>query len=115
MLSSRFSYVVENSSQFVATMLGRVPFEQMERFAAEADQLAHRQSRGMTHEFRSDESILTDHAARMKTLAATIRLLRDGLVPALRIDRDNPALWMQAVEAMGYIRADCEAMMCFKH
>lgn len=111
----RLDYVSVNTRLWISLTHKVLKIEEIERFAATAEEIAHERSRELTDfikEQGGDLEWLTDHAACMRTLSAKIVLLRGGLVPALKIDKDNPVLRMDAVGAMGYIRSDLEAMLC---
>ncbi|OGG55248.1 hypothetical protein A3D62_01540 [Candidatus Kaiserbacteria bacterium RIFCSPHIGHO2_02_FULL_49_11] len=113
MATNRIAYVARSASAFAAMMLNNLTIEELEAFANHAEVTAHEKSREMTEALGDDEMALTSHAAHMRSLAAKIVLLRDGLVPALKIDKDNSSLRNDAVRAMGYIRAEFEAMTFF--
>ena len=59
--------------------------------------------------FNNDEDLLTKHADRMRTAGANIILLKDGLVPALKVDPTNPKFRILALQIFGYLRAEIEA------
>lgn len=109
---SRIDYVALNTKLWVEMTLDVLSMDDLETFAKNAETRAHEKSRAMTAELKDDIESLTTHAAYMRTLSAKIVLLRDGLIPALKIDKDNPILRRDAVAAMGWIRADFEAMDC---
>ena len=46
----------------------------------------------------------------MATVAGKIIHLRDGIIPALAIDKNNPNLRIQALYSMGYIYSQIQAM-----
>ena len=109
---SRIVYVAQNTAIWIQVMENELTVEELDAFANGAEQTAHEKSREMQKLIKDDANWLTSHAACMRTTSAKIVLLRDGLVPALKIDKDNPRLRLEAVAAMGYIRADFEAMEC---
>ena len=61
-------------------------------------------------DIKGDVQHLTDHAARMRAIAARIVLLRDGYVPALKIDQKNNAMRDSALQIMAYLMAQFEAL-----
>lgn len=87
--------------------------EQLETYANHAKQLLNDASREMQdfikEKFENDTDLLTKHADRMRTAGANVLLLRDGLVPALKVDKDNPKFRALALQTFGYIRAEVEA------
>lgn len=102
---------VQDRQRFYGHMAHEVTSADLERFAKEAEEVAHGQSREMTDYLKAENvGALTTHAAHVRTLSAHIILLRDGLVPALRIDSDNPTIRNQAVSVMFYIKAEFDAM-----
>ncbi len=109
---SRLVYVAQNTKVWLSVMENEISIEELEVFAKGAEETAHEKSREMTEHIKDDVDWLTDHANLMRTLSAKIVLLRDGLIPALKIDSDNRLLRIDAVGAMGWIRADFEAMEC---
>ncbi len=110
----RIMHVHKSAEVFVRTMLGQLTLEHIEKFAKTAEEAAHIKGRQFVQFLKSEqdstESALTEHAAHMRTLAAQIILLRDGFVPALKVDKDSHPMMIQAVSIMGFIRAEFEAM-----
>ena len=110
----RTMHVHRSAQVFVRTMLGQLTLEHIEKFAKTAEEAAHIKGRKFVEFLKSEQDLtektLTDHAAHMRTLAAQIILLRDGFIPALRVDKDSQAMMIQAVSIMGFIRAEFEAM-----
>lgn len=86
---------------------------QLDNYANNAKQLLKDASREMQDfikkKFENDETLLTKHAARMRTAGANILLLKQGVVPALKIDQDNPKFRMIGLQIFGYVRAEIEA------
>lgn len=111
--TSRVEFVATGSRLFLESMINKITFEGLKEFADGAEALASERSHEMDEYLAGDMDALTNHAAYVRTLAGKIVLLRDGLVPALEIDRNNLVLRIQAISAMSYIRAECEAMFCF--
>ncbi|HUD02582.1 MAG TPA: hypothetical protein VMR46_00990 [Candidatus Paceibacterota bacterium] len=110
MTKSRELFVADRATFLADTMGPSLTIEMMEKFANSAEKVAHEKSREMSEHFKDDEMALTRHADHMRTVAAKIKLLRDGLVPALKIDRNSHVLRLQAVQAMTFVTAEFEAM-----
>lgn len=109
---SRLLYVAQATDIWIRTMENMLSIANLEAFAKNAEAVAHEKSREYTKHCKRDEMLLTSHADMMRKTSAKIVLLRDGLIPALKIDRDNVQLRMDAVSAMGWIHADFVAMDC---
>lgn len=114
---SRDDHILLNTKIWVEMTIDELTIEQIEEFAQGAEEHAHTASHEMTkfinEKHSDDRDWLTSHADHVRRLSAKIVLLRDGLVPALKIDKENPVLRLEAVRTMGYIRADIEAMECY--
>lgn len=106
----RLDHVCKSTHIWALTMIDKLSIEHVETFAKTAEKLAHDRSREYTQGIKDDEMALTEHAALMRTTSAKIVLLRDGIVPAWKIDKESPNLRQLAVETMGWIHADCQAM-----
>lgn len=111
-LMSRAQYVVVSTDLFMEALANKLSLKDLEEFANGAEKMVREMDHEMTEYLMGDEDALTNHAVHVRILAGKIVLLRDGLVPALRIDQNNPVIRMFAIRSMGYIRAECEAMMC---
>ena len=111
-MTSRAEYVSQSSHLFCVALMNEISVEDLKDFVSGAEEIAHERDREVTAQFKGDLEALTNHAAHMRTVAAKIIHLRDGLVPALEIDRNNPVLRGLAVQSMGYLRAEFEAMLC---
>jgi hypothetical protein len=110
---TRTWFVANSSGHFVVALYSVITFEQLKGFADNAEAICQKEEKGYLRYFGGNERALINHAAHMRTVAAKIVLLRDGLVPALEIDRNNPVLRFEALRNMAYIRAESEAMKCF--
>ncbi len=112
-------HVITNTNLFVEMTQGDFwhnfdkAIAQLEAFANSAQAQLEDASRGMhsfiKQKFSNDQDLLTNHAARMRTAGANVRFLKDGCVPALKLDRDNPKFRLLALQAFGYLRAEIEA------
>ncbi len=107
---SRAQYVANSSSIFVMAAADALTLKDFESFANGAEETAHERDREMTEYLIGNKHALINHAAHMRTLAAKIVFLREGLIPVLKIDWNNPTFRMLAIQSMGYIRAEFEAM-----
>ena len=107
---SRAQYVAMSANIFSMAAASELTLKDLEEFANGAEETASERDREVTEYLIDDEHALTNHAAHIRTLVAKIVFLRDGLVPALKIDWHNPTFRMLAVQSMGYIRAEFEAM-----
>ena len=111
---SRDQIVKEQTKFFMETMKdefeGREGLARLEAFAQDADRIAHLHSQEATAVVKDDEDRLTRHADYMRNVSAHIVLLRDGLVPALKIYPDSPTMRLQAVGVMAFIKAHFFAM-----
>ena len=110
--TSRVQYVAMSANLFLVAMAGVLTIEDLEDFSNAAEANVEEKDREMFDYIKDDLTALTNHASSMRTVVAKIVLLREGLIPALKIDRNNLVLRLQAVQAMGFIRAECEAMTC---
>ena len=110
---TRAWFVANSSGHFVDALHSVITFEQLKEFADNAEAICQKEEGEYLRYLAGDEQALTNHAANMRTVAGKIILLRDGLVPALEIDRNNPVLRREALRNMAYIRAESEAMKCF--
>lgn len=86
-------------------ILGPQGIEELESFANRAEPAAHALSRELTNKLKDDEYALARHADHMRSMAANILLLRDGYVPALRVDRENLVMRLRALEVMANVYA----------
>jgi hypothetical protein len=111
--ATRAQFVADTSTLFVQAMHSTITFQQLKEFADNAEELCQEEEPEYLRYLKNDEQALTNHASHMRTVVAKIVLLRDGLVPALEIDRNNPVLRLEALRNMAYIRAETEAMKCF--
>ena len=110
----RVKFVQDRQRFYLEGIGGEITFHDLAEFSAAAEEMAHESSREMT-DYVKDKGTdaLTTHAAHVRTLSANIVLLRDGLVPALRIDAGNPVLRKQAVSIFCYIKSEFDAMKLF--
>ncbi len=87
--------------------------DQLQGYAVQAQELlrdaGQRMQERIRTEFDNDEDLLTRHAARMRTAAANVVLLRFGLLPALKLDPDNPKLRTLALHTFAFLNAEIEA------
>jgi hypothetical protein len=111
--ATRAWFVVNSSGHFVDALQSAITFEQLKEFADNAEAICQAEEGEYLRYFGSNEQALINHATHMRTVAGKIVLLRDGLVPALEIDRNNPVLRLEALRNMAYIRAESEAMKSF--
>lgn len=65
---------------------------------------------GRIRDDKLGEAVLVRHAARMRTIGANIVLLRDGVVPALKIDSDNPKLRSVLLNCKALLWAEQQVM-----
>ncbi len=107
---NRAQYVLTNTQVFARAMVGLLSFENLREFAEHAEDTAREKSREYTRKVLGDELVLTNHGDHVRRLASHIMRLRDELIPALDIDRRNPALHTEAVCEMAFIRSEFEAM-----
>mgnify|MGYP001578486279 CR=1 FL=1 len=114
-LAGRAQFVASSSGCFLLAMSDKLTLQDLTDFANNAETHALEAEKEMVEYFcgNNNEWDLHVHAGHMRTVAAKIILLRNGLIPALNVDRNNPILWMQAVHAMGYIDAEIKATECF--
>ena len=113
------THVLSTTSVFISETQGdfwknfNKAIAQVENFANSAEDRLLNASREMhmfiKRKFDNDQDLLTKHAARMRTAGANVRFLKDGCIPALKIDRDNPKFRHLALESFAYIRAEIEA------
>ena len=106
---------VHKVARVYATTLQREIFgpkgiELLEDFAKKAEDLAHTKSRELQAHLSKAGRDLTNHAAHMRSVAAHIVLLRDGLVPAIKIDKDNEMHRANALASMTFLLAQFQAM-----
>ncbi len=116
-------YVLTNTNFFVEMVQNdffsdpKVGISKLAVYADNAEQLLKDASREMQdfikEKFENDETLLTAHAARMRSAGANILLLKQGVVPALKIDHDNPKFRAIGLQIFGYIRAEIEATKNF--
>ncbi len=111
--ATRAWFVVNSSGHFVDTFQSAITFEDLRDFADNAEAICREEEGQYLRYFADNEQALINHAAHMRTVAGKVVLLRDGLIPALEIDRDNSVLRLEALRNMAYIRAEAEAMKCF--
>jgi hypothetical protein len=111
--ATRAWFVINSSAHFVEALHSEITFEQLKDFADSAEVICQNEEPEYLRYFSDNEQALVNHASHMRTVAGKIILLRDGLVPALEIDRGNPVLRREALRNMAYIRAEAEAMKCF--
>jgi hypothetical protein len=110
---SRDEFVSQSTEVFARIMVGELSgaegLKRLEKFAKDAENMASHLSQGATQEVMGDENKLTEHANYMRSISAHIILLRDGLLPALKI-YESQAMRSQAIWTMSYIRSHCQAM-----
>jgi hypothetical protein len=111
---SRDQIVTEQTKSFAQLMQdefsGPTGIERLELFAKDAERIAHKHSKDATAAVKDDEDRLTRHADYMRTVSAHIVLLRDGLVPALKIYPESPTFRTQAIWTLSFIKAHFFAM-----
>ncbi len=107
---NRAQFVVSASHAFFVTMQGAMGLSEIEDFAQKVEARAHAASQNATKEIGGDERRLTDHAANMRSISAHIIFLRDGCVPALKIDKESPTIRSHAISAVAYIHASLQAL-----
>lgn len=82
----------------------------LEDFAKHAESRARALSREYSRVFVGNEAVLTKHANHSRTISANILLLRDGYVPAIKIDLDNTRMRTEACRIMAYLYIQFQAM-----
>lgn len=108
---SRARFVLEASQVFVTAMGPTLKLADLENFAQKVEARAHAASAQATRELMAGtEGQLTEHAANVRSISAHIMLLKNGCVPALKIDKDSPTIFIMAVEAMAYLNSSLQAM-----
>lgn len=113
MRESRATYVQQATDIFVQTVGSELTLDDIEAYAKGAEEALREASREMTEHLRDDEGALTSHANHLRKAIAKVVLLRDGLVPSLKIDKEAAHYHEMAVQSMGFIRAEIEAMKAF--
>lgn len=92
-----------------------VTLEDLERFSSSAPDIVRERSREMDAFLREEGnkvSDLTKHADHIRKVLEKIQDLKEEFIPALKARKSDFLSHIKAVQAMGFIRAECEAMQC---
>ncbi len=106
---SRALYVKKEVSELKLFFAG-LTFIQLEQMLDKLDRVIHLQDQEMTQVLKDNLEALTTHASHMRTVAANLLLLKGGVLPALKIDSQNPMLRDLASKSMAFIQAEYQFM-----
>ncbi len=106
--TSREMYVLHATNLFVDGVGNELTVADFEKFAATAQDMIRGKSREFVEHFKDDLSAMTNHAAHVRSVLKKIKELQEEYLPALKAG--NSSMRVFATQAMGFIRAEGEAM-----
>lgn len=106
---ARSRWVAEQWPAFVV-YFAELTTEELETAVIRHEECVRLQSDELTKLLVGDDIALTDHASHMRTVGANLLMLKGGLIPALKIDKDNQKIRQIAGQAMAFVKAEYDFM-----
>ena len=107
---SREQFVLTSTTQFVEVFDKEITIDLLRDFADNVMENIKDAEKEYISHYMTDSGVLVRHAVHMATVAGKIINLRDGIIPALEIDKNNIFLRRQAVWFVGYLYSQMQAM-----